>query len=145
MTLKDDVAKRSSNACSSPPITLQHAQVDDPLEAVAVHAFCGIWGMIAVGFFAVEAPVHGYYGEGTDFGVIMGGEGSLLGAQLIGVLVIAAWTIAHMYVFFSIIHRFGFLRVPPEVETDGLDGEWLTPDVDDGGSCWSSTSLMKRC
>ena len=71
-------------------------KVDDPLEAVAVHAGCGMWGLIAVGFFAVGRPVNDFFGPGTDYGVIMGGSGKLLGAQLIALLVIAGWVIAHM-------------------------------------------------
>lgn len=65
--------------------------LDDCVGAVPVHCFNGIWGTIAVGFFAV------------DGGVFYGGGASLLGVQVAGVLAIAAWTLVCMIVLFAAI------------------------------------------
>lgn len=65
--------------------------LDDCVGAVPVHCFNGIWGTIAVGFFAV------------DGGVFYGGGGYLLGVQVAGILSIAAWAAVWMIVLFAAI------------------------------------------
>ena len=37
-------------------------QLDDPLDAIAVHAWNGTWGVIAVGLFANKNLVFNAYG-----------------------------------------------------------------------------------
>lgn len=37
---------------------LQKLKVDDPVDAAPVHGFCGIWGVLACGFFD--------WGKGVD-------------------------------------------------------------------------------
>lgn len=60
--------------------------MDDPLDAIAVHMGCGIWGLLATAAFAAENMVSNYYGYSpyaTDenpelsrpYGFIMGGNG----------------------------------------------------------------------
>lgn len=45
-------------------------RIDDPTGAVAVHCINGIWGTIAVGFFATDtAPAYARgYGDGISYG-----------------------------------------------------------------------------
>ena len=38
------------------------AQLDDPLDAIAVHAWNGTWGVLAVGLFANKNLVFNAYG-----------------------------------------------------------------------------------
>ena len=38
-------------------------KVDDPLDAVAVHAFCGSWGVLCAGIFAHQPSAHGRHAE----------------------------------------------------------------------------------
>lgn len=102
-------------------LVLNVFKVDDPLEASALHGGCGLWGLIAVGFFASRTPATDLYGHGTDWGVIMGGRGTLLGAQLISAIVIIGWTLGNCVPFFLLLNRIGWLRVPANVEIDGLD------------------------
>ena len=59
-------------------------KIDDPVGALAVHLVNGVFGTIAVGFFAVEKYTDG------NFGLFYGGGFKLLGAQLVGVLSIGA-------------------------------------------------------
>ena len=101
----------------SSKLVLNVFKVDDPLDAIAVHAGAGIWGLIATGAFATETLV----GSGNNYGFIMGGNGNLLGAQLVIILAILAWTMGIMTPFFMILKRLNLFRVPPEVESAGLD------------------------
>lgn len=63
-------------------------QLDDPLDAIAVHFYNGTWGVIAVGFLAGEGLIAQSYGadqngNSRQYGCWLGGNGRLLGAQLI--------------------------------------------------------------
>lgn len=90
--------------------------IDDPVGAVAVHFFNGLWGTIAVGLFATpDAPAS----ELT--GLFYGGGAQLLGIQLLGIAAILAWTAATMTLTFLIIKVTVGLRVTEEEEIEGLD------------------------
>lgn len=52
----------------------------------------------------------------------MGGDGRLLAAQIIEILVIAAWVIGTMLPVFWLLNRFNMLRISPDDELAGLDG-----------------------
>ena len=90
--------------------------VDDPVGAVAVHFFNGLWGTLTVGLFATtSAP-----GNDSLTGLFYGGGFSLLGAQLLGVVTVLAWTGVTMTIFFLLIKAIFGLRVSEE-EITGLD------------------------
>ena len=90
--------------------------VDDPVGAVAVHFFNGLWGIIAVGLFATpDAPLS------SCTGLFYGGGFSLLGSQLLGLLCIAAWTAVLITITFLIIKHTIGLRASAEEEVIGLD------------------------
>ena len=59
-----------------------YLQVDDPLEASAVHGFAGIWGVIAVGIFDNSKGLI----SGADDGKL-----GFFGVQILGAFVIIAW------------------------------------------------------
>lgn len=91
--------------------------VDDPVGAVAVHFFNGIWGVIAVGLFATtSAP-----GNDSVVGLFYGGGFTLLGVQLLGMICILAWTAITVGLTFLIIKKTIGLRVSAEDEIRGLD------------------------
>ncbi len=83
--------------------------IDDPVGAIAVHCANGIWGTIAVGFFACVDFQSGATGvdaagriiDKSMLGVFYGGNGYLLGIQLAGILSIIAWTTVWMVVMFG--------------------------------------------
>lgn len=92
--------------------------VDDPVGAVAVHFFNGMWGTIAVGLFATpSAP------ESTLTGLFYGGGFELLGKQLVGMITVLAWTAVTMTIAFKIIDKTVGLRVSEEEEIVGLDSK----------------------
>ena len=103
---------------------LDRRHIDDPVGAVAVHGFCGTFGVLAVGIFA-----NGKYGAGwngsSSTGVegIIKGDWSQLGAQALGALTI--WTVIFgiAYGFFKIQNKLtkGGIRVTEADEIAGLD------------------------
>eukprot|EP00968_Pinguiococcus_pyrenoidosus_P001381 scaffold63_cov306-Pinguiococcus_pyrenoidosus.AAC.5 len=107
------------------------AQIDDPLDAIAVHAANGIWGALAVGVFAKPEYLDTHFARGDHEpdhdGFLLGGNGSLLGAQLVAVLVIFFFTatiITLVAYGLSLIPTEGggtYLRVSQDSELLGLD------------------------
>ncbi|MBR6025330.1 MAG: ammonium transporter [Firmicutes bacterium] len=94
--------------------------VDDPVGAVAVHMFNGIWGTIAVGLFATDtAP--GFAGAGIGKGLFYGGGFMQLGKQLGGMAVTIAWTVVTIFIAFTVIKMTVGLRVSEAEEITGLD------------------------
>ena len=111
-------------------ILLEHLRIDDPIGAVAVHGFAGIWGTIALGFFACgKYGVTGPMGADNSApvkGLLYGGGWSVLKAQLVGSLVITISTFAVALIIMWLIKQLPYpwkLRVEPEGETNpgGLD------------------------
>ena len=95
-------------------------KVDDPVGAVAVHGFNGIWGTIAVGLFAVPA-VGEFTGMGDAAGLFYGGGVALLGVQVLGTLVISAWAFVTMGILFYAMKKTIGVRVSEQEEIEGLD------------------------
>ena len=76
-------------------------KVDDPVGASSVHGVNGAWGMIALGLFADGTYGDGFNGiAGTVTGLFYGDAGQLI-AQLIAVVVAAAWAFGLFYLFFK--------------------------------------------
>ncbi|HEY9502225.1 MAG TPA: ammonium transporter [Pyrinomonadaceae bacterium] len=104
---------------------LEWLRIDDPIGAVPVHGFCGIWGTLSLGLFACgkygvtgalaadnSAPLTGlFYGGGT----------TVLKAQLIGSAVVAIATFAVSFAVMNFIKALGLLRVSEKGEVFGLD------------------------
>jgi ammonium transporter, Amt family len=94
---------------------LDRLRIDDPVGAVAVHGFCGIWGTLAVGLLgqaALGAPANGL--------VYGGGFGPLL-IQLFGVAACLGFVVIAMALAFKAIDLVIGLRVSEEDELRGLD------------------------
>src|SRR4051812_8882522 len=107
---------------------LEHVRVDDPIGAVAVHGFCGIWGTLAVGLFATgQFGVPGADGADTTStvkGLFYGGGFDQLKAQAIGsltcVIVVTSVALVVMYAIKALPGTWS-LRVEEEGELEGLD------------------------
>ena len=97
-------------------IFFDRRKIDDPVGALSVHLANGIWGTLAVGLFATsEAP-----GGGAS-GLFHGGGFASLQAQVIGIVVVGAFTLAVSLLAWFIIKATLGLRVTPEDEARGLD------------------------
>jgi Amt family ammonium transporter len=88
-------------------------KVDDPVGAVAVHGYNGLWGLLAVGIFA-----DGTYGGVS--GLIVGNTGQMA-AQLIDAATVAVWAFGTGYILFALLKHTVGLRVSREEELTGLD------------------------
>jgi ammonia channel protein AmtB len=84
-------------------------RVDDAVGAVAVHGVCGFYGIIAVGVFASGFPTG------------VNNVDSSLGGQLMGLMTFLPLGFFGGYVPALLLRKAGLLRVPPEVEVEGLD------------------------
>jgi Amt family ammonium transporter len=105
-------------------------KIDDPCGAISVHGFCGWFGAVCVGIFAdgtygagwngVGAATYlGHSGQGVT-GLLYGDTRQFL-CQLGGATLCAAWAFGATYVVFKAVNAFKSMRVPPEVEVEGLD------------------------
>ncbi|MBN1797582.1 MAG: ammonium transporter [Spirochaetales bacterium] len=94
---------------------LDKIHVDDPVGAVPVHGFCGIWGTLAVGIFGQEALGL------ANQGLIYGGGFAQLGIQALGSLATIVFIVVAMGTVFKLIDLTIGLRVSREEEYRGLD------------------------
>lgn len=104
---------------------LEWMRIDDPIGAVPVHGFCGIWGTLSLGLFAC-----GKYGATGPLaadnsaplkGLLYGGGLQVLKAQAIGSLIITVCTFSVAMAVMYLVHLSGTLRVSKEGELYGLD------------------------
>jgi ammonium transporter, Amt family len=91
-------------------------RIDDSLDVVAVHLIGGILGSLCVGLFATvdTNPL------GAD-GLFYGGGWSLLGKQALAVVSVIAYTFVMTMVIAFLVNLVIKMRVPAEVEDEGLD------------------------
>lgn len=137
---------------------VKKCKIDDPLDAGAVHGFGGIWGMLAVGFFAepgysyAPADSSSYFIPGSgqfqgnalqgnahwNAGCFRGGNGMLLGSQIVVVIIEICWAIGTSFFLFMALKLLGVLRVKPEDEEVGLDNS------KHGGQSFGGLSTSER-
>jgi Amt family ammonium transporter len=90
-------------------IFVDKIKIDDPVGAIAVHGVNGLFGTIAVGLFASEG------------GLFFGGGSSLLITQLIGVLVIGAFSFVVTFIIMKVMKKTIGIRVNRSEESAGID------------------------
>ncbi|AKP48468.1 ammonium transporter [Bacillus smithii] len=88
---------------------IDNLKIDDPVGAVAVHGFNGVFGTIAVGLF-----------DSTQ-GLLTTGHFSLLGVQLLGSVVVIAWGLISGTVIAKAAEKTVGFRVEEREEDEGLD------------------------
>jgi Amt family ammonium transporter len=104
---------------------IEHLRVDDPIGAVAVHGFCGIWGTLSLGLFATgQFGVPGATGADTTTvveGLFWGGGSKQLVSQLIGSATVTAFTLGAGLLLMYGVKATGTLRISEEGELQGID------------------------
>ena len=108
-------------------------QIDDPCSAFPIHGAAGIWGVLAVGLFAQPEPCMDSalrMEDGTQLkGIFRGGDGKLLGVQLLACVAITAWSVTVCFVSLGTMHwlskfeyfRWLALRPTKHEEEQGFD------------------------
>jgi ammonia channel protein AmtB len=84
-------------------------RVDDAVGAVAVHGVCGFYGVLLVGIFAGGFPTG------------VNNIPSSFGGQLMGMMAFLPLAFIPAFVASWVLKKLNLLRVPPEVELEGLD------------------------
>jgi Amt family ammonium transporter len=92
---------------------MKKLKVDDVVDAVAVHAGCGLWGILAVGFFG--NPDEGIGGNGVFYG------GDQLGTQIFAAFLIIVWVGVLSTLIFLPLRLLGMLRMGDEFQEKGAD------------------------
>lgn len=88
------------------PTILEKFQIDDVVDAVAVHGFCGVWGTLAAGIFFEKQMFNP----------------GIIGVQVLGVGVAFVWGFGVAFIVFKILDKvLGGLRVSKQHEQRGLD------------------------
>ena len=106
-------------------------RVDDTVGAVAVHGFTGFLGCIWVGIFAAGYP--------TGLNNV---ESSIWG-QLLGIAVFLPLGFLSGWFASWLLKKLNLLRVPPEVELDGLDTAEYAPDIHVPEFGWAEDLLIE--
>jgi Amt family ammonium transporter len=84
---------------------LKKFRIDDVVDAVPVHGFCGIFGTIAFAFFPAD---HAFNWQ-------------QVATQATGALTAVAWAFVSGFILFSLINKTIGLRAPTDHEQKGLD------------------------
>ena len=105
--------------------------VDDVVGAVSVHGINGLWGVISVGIFATGEYGAGWNGVVRDAYVkqygadgvrgLLYGDVSQFFAQLLDAAVVAILGFVLAYIWFKLSDLITPIRVPAEIEIEGLD------------------------
>ena len=115
-------------------------KLDDPVGATSVHLVNGIWGTLALGFFAQDQ-----FGGGGD-GLFFGGGMALLKGQIIGIVVVGAFTAVTAFCAWKIIDIIIGARVSVAEEMIGLDLSEMGMEAyaADSVAGWDPETLMEE-
>ena len=83
-------------------------KIDDPVSAISVHGFTGLWGLLAIAIFAKD-------------GGLVGGSASLIVPQIVSMVAVAAWSLITGFALFFLLKFSMGVRVSEEEEMTGLD------------------------
>jgi Amt family ammonium transporter len=101
-------------------------QIDDAVDAIPVHLFNGIWGVVAVGLFASPRRMEAVFGRSDHVGWFYSwgqnsGDATLLATNMVGLLFIVGFVTTTMLPFLFFLQYMGWFRSDPLEEIVGLD------------------------
>lgn len=98
---------------------LDRLKIDDPVGCVPTHGIAGVWGLVAVAFFAEKDILQAeFMGE---FGIFKGGSWRFLGVQILAAVAIAAWSALTTFLELLFVDKLVGLRLSLEDELLGAD------------------------
>jgi Amt family ammonium transporter len=105
---------------------LVNHKIDDAVDAIPVHMFNGIWGLISVGLFASPRKLEMAFNTSKHVGLFYSWsrgstDATLLACQTLAALFILGWTFSTMMPFFVWLNYKGWLRSDSLEELVGLD------------------------
>lgn len=80
------------------------------VKQIPIHLLCGMWGIIAVGFFADPGYLALSHPDATSAGLFFSNDGNLLACQILGIMFVLGWVTATMTPFFCLLYYVGWLR-----------------------------------
>jgi len=98
--------------------------IDDVIDAIPVHGMCGAYGVIMTGLLATKDNyARAYYAaRAADCaGLLYGGTGGALGANIIFIVVDVLWTSFWSILVFGTLKTLNLLRVDSDTEDIGMD------------------------
>ena len=99
---------------------IEWCRIDDPIGAVAVHGFAGMWGTWSLGLFSTGQFYNGGAGQ-IKKGLFWGGDIGIFVTQVWGNLLIGGLAFIAAYVLMRAVKLAGVLRVSEEGELEGID------------------------
>lgn len=96
-------------------------RIDDAVDAIPVHLFGGCWGVVACGFFSNPYRMAMANLSTEHVGVFYGGDGILLGIQVIAVLFVFGWCVVIFTPFCFALKFMNWLRIDSIEEEVGMD------------------------
>ncbi|XP_043281268.1 putative ammonium transporter 3 isoform X2 [Venturia canescens] len=98
---------------------LDRAYIDDPVGASATHGASGIWGVLAIGFFADNPyPLNTTSGRS---GLFKGGGWQLLGVQALTALCLVSWSFVSSMILLWLVNKVIPIRMESHDELLGAD------------------------
>jgi len=130
-------------------------RLDDAVDAIPVHMFNGVWGMIATGLLSTPKKLMDAYGTDEHVGWFYSFDDfTLLGNQLLAVGFILTWVVVMMLPFFITLNMLGWFRSDSLEELVGLDLSYMgtrqsllmqaDDDISDVGSHGASLTPAKQ-
>lgn len=104
-------------------------RLDDAVDGIPIHMFCGMWGLLATGLLSTPGGLEAAYGSDVHIGFLYSlgrakPDATLLLNQFIAILFILGWTVGLMLPFFVALNRMGWLRADALEEIAGLDARY---------------------
>jgi Amt family ammonium transporter len=107
----------AGSLCYAAVVFRERRKWDDALDVWAAHGVGGLTGTILLGVFAY-VTVNAAGADG-----LIAGTASFFGKQVVAAVLVAAYAFVVTWVILKVLNRFEEVRVPDEVEFEGLDSE----------------------
>lgn len=118
-------------------IILETLLMDDPVDAIAIHAGCGFYGLLMIGLFSTQGHIQSWTGKHTDaYGLFMGGGIEQLGVQFVGAILVCGWIIVTICPVVYFLKTFDLFRVDPSQinpNSTGQSNSWVKIELLNNG------------